>query len=327
MVIHRDENGKIIGSLSLLIRKIPVFPVSIMYSPRGPVCDIDDNDTLKCLLDGAKMVAKRYNSYVLKLDPDIKSDNEKFKTCLKDLGFKIFDNILGFEAIQPRYVFRLHIDGRTEEEILSSFHSKTRYNIRVAIKNGVEVRQCSVEDIDLFYSIMIETGTRDEFVIRSKEYFIRLLNSLGVSARLYIVFYQDKAVAGSIAIHYGDKVWYLYGASSNKYRNVMPNYLMQWEMIKWAIQENCRIYDFRGVVGHIDENHPQYGIYRFKKGFNGEFTEFIGSVEYIFKPFLYTVLEKAQRTFRTIRKKLFVRKHKESQTTSVTSIVSEKGND
>ena len=58
----------------------------------------------------------------------------------------------------------------------------------------------------------------------------------------------------------------------------MPNYLLQWEMIKMAIARHDDIYDFRGVSGVVDENHPQYGLYRFKKGFGATFTEFIGEI-------------------------------------------------
>ena len=97
-------------------------------------------------------------------------------------------------------------------------------------------------------------------------------------ARIYLAYYEGQPIAGSLAIHYGDKVWYLYGASSNEHRNVMPNYLVQWEMIRWAIETGCRIYDFRGVSGYLDESNPLYGIYRFKKGFSGELTEFIGEM-------------------------------------------------
>ncbi len=41
-------------------------------------------------------------------------------------------------------------------------------------------------------------------------------------------------IAGTIAFIFGDKAWYIYGASSNDYRNVMPNYALQWSMIEWA---------------------------------------------------------------------------------------------
>ena len=77
----------------------------------------------------------------------------------------------------------------------------------------------------------------------------------------------------------------MYGASDNVYRNVMPNYLIQWEMIRWAIQTGCTVYDFQGVSGNItDENDHLYGLYRFKKGFNGTLDELAGEFDYVYRP-------------------------------------------
>lgn len=102
---------------------------------------------------------------------------------------------------------------------------------------------------------------------RKPEYFAAMLDNLGEHARLYMAFDpNDTPIAGTLAIHYGDKVWYLYGASSNEHRNLMPNYLLQWRMIQWAVETNCRIYDFRGVSGDVSEDNPLYGLFRFKQG-------------------------------------------------------------
>lgn len=106
---------------------------------------------------------------------------------------------------------------------------------------------------------------------------------------------------GIFNIDYGNKVWYLYGASSNEHRNLMPNYLLQWEAIKYAIENKKDIYDFRGVTGILDKNHPQYGLYRFKKGFNAEFTEFIGEIYLNFKPLVYSGYKISEKVFKTLR--------------------------
>ena len=110
---------------------------------------------------------------------------------------------------------------------------------------------------------------------------------------------------------YGNKTWYLYGASSNSYRNLMPNYLLQWEMIKIALDRKDDVYDLRGVSGVVDENHPQYGLYRFKKGFGAEFTEFIGEVYISFKPFVNSLYKTSEKLFRTFRG--FINKIKNSK--------------
>jgi lipid II:glycine glycyltransferase (peptidoglycan interpeptide bridge formation enzyme) len=157
---------------------------------------------------------------------------------------------------------------------------------------------------------MLETGIRDRFVIRSVEYFEKMYDCLGQeNMRLYLAWYEGRLIAGTLAVQYGNKCWYLYGASSNEYRNVMPNYLLQWEMIKWAIERGCDIYDFRGVSGDLDESNPLYGLYKFKRGFNGTFTEFIGELDFVFNRFVYFVVEKGEKLFRELRRKLFNLKH------------------
>ncbi len=312
VVEARDENGELTGFVSVLIRKLPVVPLTMMYAPRGPVCDVHDEKTLRQLTDGLKKLAKKHHSYVLKIDPDVECDDTEFVEIMKKLGYSLKDAGKNFDGVQPRFVFRLDVKDKTEDEIFAAFHSKTRYNIRVALKHGVEVRRGNRDDLKRFHEIMLETGLRDGFIIRSQSYFEKMYDALEPTGnlRLYCAYSGEKMIAATIALYYGDKVWYLYGASSNEARNLMPNYLLQWEMIKWAIEEKCAIYDFRGVSGDLSEDNPLYGLYRFKKGFSGKLTEFVGEFEYQFSPFLAKFIEKASRFYMKLRRKLFLKRKK-----------------
>lgn len=306
VIVVQDDDGSIKGSMSILIRKIPFLNYTLMYSPRGPVCDIHDYETLKALLDCAKELSKTHKSYVLKLDPDIEIEDTEFGEIIRRFNFKSKSHSRNFEGIQPRFVFRLNIKDKTEEELLKSFHQKTRYNINLAVRKGVTSKVGSREDLPEFHRIMVETGVRDKFVIRSLEYFEKMYDCLAPDhLRLYLAYYEGRIVSGTLAILYGNKCWYLYGASSSEYRNVMPNYLLQWEMIKWAREMGCEIYDFRGVSGDLDENNPLYGLYKFKKGFNGKFTEFVGELDYVLNPYVYFAVEKGEKLFRELRRKIF----------------------
>ena len=302
IILAEDENKNIIGSLSILIRKIPIFG-NIMYSSRGPVCDIHDENVLEQLTEGAKQLAKKYKAIVLKIEPDIKSDDKEFREIITKIGYKIKDDAKNFrEEIQPRYVFRLNVKDKTEDEIFAGFHQKTRYNIRLATKKGVVVKEGTREDLKEFHKIMVETGARDGFIIRPLSYFEKMYDNLAPDhMKLLMAYHEDKPISGVIPIMYGNKTWYLYGASSNSHRNLMPNYLLQWEMIKMAINNKSDIYDLRGVSGVVDENHPQYGLYRFKKGFGAEFTEFIGEIYIPFKPLTYSLYKFSEKTFRNLR--------------------------
>ena len=81
-------------------------------------------------------------------------------------------------------------------------------------------------------------------------------------------------------------------------------------MICWALEKGCDIYDFRGVSGDMDKGNPLHGLYRFKKGFNGEFVEFVGGVDLVFKPVVKTAVETAEKLYREMRKQLFLIKNR-----------------
>ena len=312
-IVCRGEDGAIKGALSLLIRKVPGLPYTLMYACRGPVCDVHDYRTLNELLDGAKELAKERKSYVLKIDPDVPSSDKVFFESMRAYGFEGKEGGKNFEAIQPRYVFRLNVEGKTEEEILAGFHQKWRYNIRLAQKKGVEVRIEGKEAVPAFAELMLTTGLRDGFVTRQPEYFADMLDNLGEHARLYMAYHEGTPIAGTLAIAYGDKVWYLYGASSNEHRNLMPNYLLQWNMIQWAIERGARVYDFRGVSGDLSEDNPLYGLYKFKKGFGGDFTEFVGEMDLVLNPVIYFAVEHGTNLLRDVRTKLYLLKNRDKR--------------
>ena len=217
-----EEDGEIKGAMSVLLRKVPVFKRYIMYAPRGFVCDEHDKDTLKKLTEKAKEIAKKYKAFIFRLDPDISNEDEEFKKIAEEVGYKLKKNIKDIDqVIQPKYVFRLDLSNKTEEELLASFNQKTRYNIRLAIKKGVQVRTGTKGDLETFYNIMKETGARDDFFIRPLSYFEKLYECMGPNkhVKLIIAQHEGNPIAAVMPIMYGNKVWYLYGGSSNKYRN------------------------------------------------------------------------------------------------------------
>ena len=303
IVISEDVQGNINGAMSLLIRKTSRTPCTLMYSPRGPVCGIYDTDTIKKMTDEAKEIAKKHKSYVLRIDPDVIVDDERFIKIMNEIGYRPIMN-RDYRQLQPRYVFRLDLKDKTADEIFEAFHSKTRYNVRLAQKKGCEVRIGKREDLPAFRKILVETGTRDGFAARSIEYLEKMYDEMIDKdyIRLYLVYYNEQPISGALTIFYGNKAYYLYGASSNEFRKVMPNYLMQWEMIQESINRGCDIYDFRGVLGDKGDGQILEGLYRFKKGFNADFLEFATPQEYILNPFWYNIIERGNKILNKIRK-------------------------
>ncbi len=199
-VAVRNREGKICGAFSVLIRKLPVLPNTLMYSARGPVCDVHDKAVIVELEKGAAALAKKYKAYAFTLDPDVMSSDTEFVENMKAVGFDHKPGDKDFDGIQPNYVFRLNIKDKTKEELLAAFHTKTRYNLRLSERKGVVVKLCSKEMLPDFSRIMLETGNRDGFITRPQSYFETMMDALGEDCRLYMAFLEDKPIAGTLAI-------------------------------------------------------------------------------------------------------------------------------
>lgn len=288
--VYVEEKGEIVAAMLVLIRRIGrIF--TMMYAPRGPVCDVTDIELVKKLVEEAKPLAKKYHAFVLKMDPTIPYEETLIETYQQN-GLKVKSECKSIlELMQPLRSMLLHIKGKTAEEVMMQYSSKTRYNVRLAQKKGVSVRWSTEEaDLQTFYDLMKITAQRDGIVIRVYEYYKTILETYGDKARIYLAEYEGKALSGALTVKYGDKVSYFYGASSNENRNVMPNYLMQQTMIEWAIESGCSEYDFGGVFS----TNKEEGIYRFKEGFCRQegATRFIGELDKVYNTSLYIAFSK-----------------------------------
>lgn len=298
-----EENGRPVGAISVLKRSLPGFRrKSIFYAPRAPVIDLGRSDAFLFLISKVRELARQEGGIFIKIDPDIPYRDAAARETIERAGFRPSGKSFGFEGVQPRFVFRLDIRPSLEE-LLSRFHSKTRYNIRLAQKRGVTVKEAATKsDLVTFYRLLAETAERDKFVIRSYSYFDAFWDELiekGLAA-IFLAYYEGEPIAGSLALVFGDKAWYLYGASSNRHRNVMPNHLLQWEMIRWAKGKGCSLYDLRGVPGDLSPENPLYGLYRFKKGFAGEYVEFMGEYDLVFDPLFYFLWRQVEPVYSSL---------------------------
>ena len=301
-VISRGSDGKIRGTCLCIIKKIPVFGCTFLYAPHGPVCDFHDRETLEDLFEGVKVLAKKHKSYQFMWDPMFEEKDTELTELFRSMGFDHTDNAPELTTIQARNNYMLrNIRGKTPDELMATFKPDWRNRIRKAPRKGVVCKACGKEALDDFYPMMIATGQRDGFSIRGKEYFAKMLDALGEEhCRLFVCYLEQEGekpipVSGALATRYAGKTSYVYGASSNHHRNTYPNYLMQWTMINWAMETNDYIYDFMGIPFYTDETHPNYGVYKFKKGFNGEVVTWVGEFFYTFMPARKKLIDKAQQ--------------------------------
>ena len=290
--VYIEEHGEIVIAAVVRFRKLPFVNTHYAFVSDGPVMNEFSINLFNKLVDEIMILRKKYNFFMIKFDPLLKY-SEELENEIRANGYKLLsrgtDNHI---TIRSRYNFVLDLKNQTEETLMPSFAEKTRYNIRLAVKKGVKIHY-SRSDMDLkaFYEIYLMTTGRHSIGNRDFTYFKRMIDEIDpADIRIYIGTFEEKPICGAIAVKHGKTLTYLYGASSDEYRNTMPNYLMQWEMIKWAIAENCHNYNMTGVF--VLNNSD--GLYRFKSGFckKDGITEYIGEIDKVCNAFLYNFSSK-----------------------------------
>jgi peptidoglycan pentaglycine glycine transferase (the first glycine) len=289
-----ESSWEPLAAAMILKRKIPRTPFSILYVPKGPILDYNDGPLRRQVLAQLEKVARQERAILIKIDPDVvKAWGEEqerpspigsqFTQELKARGW-LFSN----EQIQFRNTVELYLEP-SEEELLMAMKQKTRYNIRYAGRKGITVREGGPVDFDTILQMYQETADRDDFTIRPPDYYRDAWGSLyeaGMAQPLLAEF-EGEPVAAVILVRFGDKAIYMYGASTEKERRRMPNYLLQWEAIRWAKAQGYRTYDFWGAPDEFVEDDPLWGVWRFKSGFEGEVVHHIGAWDYPARPLFY----------------------------------------
>ncbi len=183
---------------------------------------------------------------------------------------------------------------KSEDEIMASMKPKTRYNIGLAQRKGVTVRELGMTDLDVWYELYRETTIRNGLFLHPRDYFEAVLlaraNNTASPAQVKLLLAEAEGMplSAMFLVLSGKRATYLYGASASMNKNYMASYALQMEAILIAKAHGCREYDLFGVSPGPDESHPMYGLYRFKTGFGGKIFHSLGSWDYPFDEKVYS---------------------------------------
>lgn len=250
---------------------------------------------------------------------------EIFKKVKKNFQDKIFlrvlppyekqDHLIGFakrlglskpqillHSEEPKETIVLDLN-QGIDDLLKNTKQKTRYNIRLAQKKGVIVRRATKEtlsnDLDIFYTLSKTTANRNKIKIYEKSYYEKLLNWFwekdNTNIKFYVAEKDGSPLAAIIVLYFGTTATYLFGASDDEARNLMPNYLLQWTAITEAKENGMTIYDFWGIS---EDKQAWSGITKFKRGFGGREIEYLGTWDYVLDKKWYrifTLLKKIKK--------------------------------
>ena len=271
-ILAAYENDKLIGGIQIYRFDLGKG-YCWLYGGRGPIIG-DDYGVMHVMLQEIKLLAEKEKAIFFRLDPP----NVKIAKWGKQID----------EGFQPQSTLVLDLN-LSEEELLKQMKSKGRYNIKLARKKGVEIIEGGIEDLKSYEKLLKETTIRDGFSGHKIDFYKNMLKQLGEKkmCKLFLAKYEGEVLAAAICTYFGKIATYYYGVSSNKNRNIMAPYLLQWEMIKDAKEGGYDFYDFLGISPSNSKGHKWDGVTSFKKKFGGEVIDYPKPQEIAYKKPLY----------------------------------------
>ena len=290
-----DSKDKIKTAFTVSFHTIPKTKYSIGTILRGPKVTEE-------ILKAVRKIAQEQNAIFIKFEPDIAKPDASMS----------FANLF----VSPKVAFYPHtfkVDlTKPEEKLLSDMHSKTRYNIKIANRYGVEVKEMTNDKgFEIYLKLLFDTTKRQGFYLHSLKYHRDLWKILKDTDMPHIMLasYQGKVLSAFMLFKLKDQLFYPYGASLDIHREVMAPTLLMWESIKLGQKMKCNTFDMWGCLGpDAKEGENGYGFHRFKQGFNGNPYEYVGTYDFIINPLfykLYNLVDKLRWKLLRLKAKLF----------------------
>ncbi len=302
--------------LLILIRRLG-SSLSFAYVPHGPCVDATEGSRTDLLVELSRSLKAHLpkSCLFIRYDPPwYELETEAIEPRRPVIGPPLRRAAADVQV--PDTVF---VDLRPSEDgMLAAMKAKWRYNVRLAEKKGVVVEKADIEGIPEFYELYRSTSARDKIVLHPRDYYSRLFElaaerrAAGIDdspdLRLWIARHEGQALAAIITLFRGKEAVYLYGASSDEKRNLMPAYALQWAAMRAAKAAGCLRYDLFGIPPTDDPSHPMSGLYRFKTGFGGEIAHRAGSWDYPLRPAAYAAFRTVEAArawwFKDFRKRM-----------------------
>ncbi len=279
-------NGNtMVSAYQLTLHPVPIFPQVVGYLPKGPM---PDAESTKALIE----VGRDKNVAFIKIEPNVFAQ-EDLRQKILTLGYT-----LSKKSLFTRYNFLLDLT-KSEQNLLAAMHPKTRYNIGVAQKKGVEVYESTKDaDFEIYLKLYFDTTHRQKYFGHTPDYHRLVWKTLMPAgmARLLIGKYQGIPLVAWMLFNFKETLYYPYGGSSNENREVMASNLVAWEAIRMGKKMGLRVFDMWGALGpDAKDSDPWFGFHRFKAGYGPSHVEYIGTYDLILRQALYKSMNFADR--------------------------------
>lgn len=287
------EGERLVAAILLVRSKAAGVRAPFFYAPRGPVCADADSPALAALMAAARREARARGGFMIRAEPNVSQDDPAWPPALRRLGFHPTSHHI---YLRSAWVTDLRAP---EEQLLANMMTTWRQNIRAGGRKGLTVRLGADEaDLDAFYRLLCETGARDRFYVYPKQLYRDMLANYSAerAARdgtaemaLLLAEHQGEPIAAATVAVLGAWSWNLHSGSSGEreHRKLRPNYLLQWECMRWVKAHGADFYDWRTIPDILEPGQELYGVYEFKRGFGGAVRRVLPTQDLVLRPAIY----------------------------------------
>lgn len=245
-----EHDGAVIGAGQFLLHDTMPVPGRLMYCTKGPWLPWEN---ARAFFDGAARIAEREGAHTIKIEPEVLEEHGNVKEHLRALGFRDTRYDLNFSTT---IVMDL---SPSEEALLDRMSGKskkgktTRYNINLANRKGVEVFEPDDPEWafdTLFRWIEDLEETKEGFANRRpRGYLHDMMCEMRDAGRGHFFFaaHEGTPLSGAFVFTFGEKLWFMHGASGKEKRKLQGTYLLQWEIMRWAKRRGITGCDFVGA--------------------------------------------------------------------------------
>lgn len=285
------------AAVQIFERTVPLLRACVLYAATGIAGNDTDSILVNSLAEWMRKFSKERKAIMLRLESQFSDEDESRKAVLKSAGFRALDDQWSLWNL-PRATMVIDITGK-DDDILRRMRKKHREHINRSQRNGLKINATSeIEDLRVFYELLLKSSERQGFAVRDFGYFLHLREQLltGNRGSLFLANMDGRPVAGILCASFGSTCHYLYGGFDWTARQAYSNEALHWTAIRWARAMGCSHYDMVGAGTSYPptEGNTGYGLYNFKKGFSAELIYLAGYFDLVSRPALYSMLRFAE---------------------------------
>jgi hypothetical protein len=267
----------LVGLSNVRIKRVPLSPFGIAYVHHGPLSQRraeDSRESFGACLDALKEEYVERRHLMLRVVPPTGGGYslEAQVACLEARGFRRSTSQKALET------FVLDLT-QSLPDIRRNFDAKWRTDLLKSEKSNLNItKSTDLVDFDRFEPLLQDLSRTKGFTSGRDTAFFRRVQAKAEGYEkmvVHLAWHENELVAGHIGSFAGDTVVYLLGASTAKGRELRASYLLQWNVIEYAISNGNSCYD----LGGIDQNENP-NVYRFKKRLNGQHVTEVGPYEF-----------------------------------------------